>query len=204
MNLKEKWKSEYIDNVDLTKIEWVNLNNQQLLYFYDENYLDKQEWQYVGNMDTWGIPFGLRYLSFRPENKSYNYLLALAKNKINKKTIVAAMVYDPNYFIFKNQELPVTFICTIETNEYFRNKGLSQQLCDQILNFINPSQHIIVTRETEIGKACNMLNRLKESLYKNGFNKTIWQNGIWNYNNREFCETIIGKQKILKKRKDVK
>ena len=204
MNLKEKWEKEYIDNIDLTKIEWINLNNQQLLDFYEENYLDKKEWQYVGNMDTWGTPLGLRYLSFRPENKNYNYLLGMVKNNLDKKTIVAAMIYEPNYFIFKTQEIPVTFICTIETNIYFRNKGLSQQLCEQILNFINPSQHIIVTRETDMGKQCNMLNRLKESLLKNGFDKTVWENNIWNYNNIEFCEAIIGKQKILKKWKDVK
>ena len=204
MNLKEKWEKDYIDNLDLNKIEWVNLNNQQLLDFYEENYLDKKEWQYVGNMDTWGIPLGLRYLSFRPENKNYNYLLGLVNNNVDKKTIVAAMVYVPNYFIFTKQEIPVTFICTIETNLYFRNKGLSKQLCDQILNFINPSQHIIVTRETDMGKKYNMLNRLKESLLKKGFDKNIWENDIWNYNNREFCEAIMGKQKILKKQKGVK
>lgn len=204
MNLKEKWEKEYIDNIDLTKIEWINLNNQQLLDFYEENYLDKKEWQYVGNMDTWGTPLGLRYLSFRPENKNYNYLLGMVKNNLDKKTIVSAMIYEPNYFIFKNQEIPVTFICTIETSIYFRNKGLSKQLCDQILNFINPSHHIIVTRETDMGKKCNVLNKLKESLLRNGFDKTIWENNIWNYNNKDFCEAIIGKQKILKKHKGVK
>ncbi|MBR6690625.1 MAG: hypothetical protein IKL65_04780 [Bacilli bacterium] len=201
MNLKEKWEKDYIDNLDLNEIEWVNLNKQQLLDFYEENYLDKKEWQYVSNMDTWGIPLGLRYLSFRPENKNYNYLLGLVKNNVDKKTIVAAMIYVPNYFVFTNQDIPVTFICTIETNLYFRNKGLSKQLCDQILNFINPSQHIIVTRETDMGKKYNVLNILKETLFKNGFDKTIWENDIWNYNNREFCEAIIGKQKILKNKK---
>lgn len=204
MDLKEKWEKDYIKDIDLTKIEWVNLNNEQLMKFYDENYLDKQEWQYVSNKDTWGTPLGLRYLSFRHQNLNYNFLLGLVKNNVNKKTIVTAMIYETEYFIFKNQDIPVTFISTVETNLYFRNKGLFKQLCNELLNFINPSQHIIVTRETDMGSKCNVLNTLKESLFRNGFDKTIWENNIWNYNNKEFCEAIIGKQKILKKYKDVK
>lgn len=201
MDLKEKWEKDYIDNLDLTKIEWINLNNQQLMSFYEENYLDRKEWQYVSNRDFWGYPLGLKYLSFQTQNPKYNFLLGLVKNNINKKTIIAAMIYEPEYFIFKNQEIPATFICTIETNSYFRNKGVCKQLCNEILNFINPSQPIIVTKETDMGKNYNVLNLLKETLFKNGFDKTIWENDIWNYNNKEFCEAILGKQKTLKKHK---
>lgn len=205
MDLKEKWKKQYIEDLDLTKIEWVNLNNEQLMNFYNENYLDKEDWQYVSNQDSWGTPFGLRYLSFRNQNLNYSFLLGLVKNNIDKKTIVAAMIYIDKYFLFKSQEVPITFICTIETNSYFRNKGIYKQLCNQILNFINSSQHIVITSQTDMGKKCNVLNILKETIFKNGFDKTIWEDNIWNYNNPEFCETIIGKQKTLKiKYNDVK
>lgn len=196
----EKWEKEYIDNIDLSNIEWINLDNAQLINFYKENYLDERLWQYAsdGLISTEvQCPLGMKYLSYDNYNE-YNFLLGVAKNNCYKKTILCAMIYLENYYAYKAQIIPVTYIISVETNKYFRNKGLYKKLCEESINYLNPEQHIITSKESEIGKECGAFKILKDILISNGFDKTIWIDDSSNYIKPEFQETVCGKQKTLK------
>ena len=197
MVLTTKWEHDYIEGLDLTQIEWIKLNSKQLEDFYRDNYLDKEAWEWVHDESAKGCfisPIGLRYLDYSAPiddiNKKYSYLLGIVNNKANKKTIVAAMVYLDSYFIFENQETPVTYISTIETNSYFWNKGLFHQLCGAIIRFVNPEQHILITKLSDMGLKINLFEKLRENLIKKGFTKNILIDNWEHKEYRQFLKTL--------------
>ena len=54
-----KWKSEYIDDVDLDNIEYLNLTPNELNKFLNDNYLDKSIFGYVSSQEFSSKPIGL-------------------------------------------------------------------------------------------------------------------------------------------------
>lgn len=204
--MNEKWFNNYIYNIDLSKIEWIKLNKDELNNFYEENYFDKSEWCYITNEDesTFLKPLGLHYLCFDNGNKDYSFLLGIVKNNIGKKTIVAAMMYLENYCIFSDQKVPLTYISSVETNLFFRNKGIYSKMCEIIIDYINSNQHIIISKESKMGKEYNVVEKMKKSLIENGFEKTIWIDDYLIYGNSNFWDIIELKQKVLKKVKNKK
>ncbi|MBQ6283069.1 MAG: hypothetical protein IJK66_06055 [Bacilli bacterium] len=169
----EKWKHNYIDNLDLSKIEWLKLSSGELEAFYNSNYIDRDLWQYVSNKDNTAFhtPIGLRYLTFDTCDK-YNYLIGIVENNIGKNTIVAAMVYIDEYHMFVNQREPFTYISTMEVNSYFWNMGIFKELCKATLQIIK-NQHVLVTRESEMGEKCHVLANFRKILLESGFDKEI-------------------------------
>ena len=123
----KRWFSEYIDNIDLTKIEWISFNCDELKKFYEDN-----------------------------------YLLGLVLNNIGKKTIVSAMVYTNNCFVCEEQEEPLTYIYSVETNRYFFNKGIYTKLCNEVIKYINMEQHIIISDESEMGRELRVIDKLRD------------------------------------------
>lgn len=196
--MENRWFSGYIKNLDLEKIEWIKLNCDDLDSFLEQNYLDKNGWEYVyddGANNIYPILLGMTYLNFNStiNNKSYSFLLGVVNNNINKKTVVCATIYIDEYFMFEEQELPVTYISSMEVNSYFRNRGLYKKMCEVLINFINPNQHIITTKESKLGIKYNTFNILKEILMSNGFEKNIFEdnNGLIN---SELYEVVCSKK----------
>ena len=106
----KKWEFDYINDLNLSNIEWLNLDVQQLISFYIENYLDKRIWQYVSDSSVGSViqsPIGMSYLSFDNNSDECNFLLGVVKNNCDKKTIVCAMVYLDNYYVYKD------YICRV-------------------------------------------------------------------------------------------
>lgn len=203
MNIQEKWINEYINNIDITKIQWIKFNMNELINFYEENYFDKDVLKYVRSEsdDTFVTPIGLHYLNFEQNNDNYSFLLGVVDNNINKKTIVAAMIYLENYYVFREQQVPLTYISTVETNLYFRNKGIYIKLCKEVINFLNPNQHILISRESNLGSKCGVVNILKKVLMQNGFKNKILIDDLSNYMNKQFYEIFNDNEKVLKKYK---
>lgn len=200
MDLYDKWINDYIDNIDLSKIEWVKFDYQQLMDFYDDNYLDKDNWQYVHgkrNNSYMVLPLGLRYLSFNSNNCNCNFLLGLVNNNIGKKTIVAAMVYFENYYFFEQQFVPLTYISTIEVNSYFWNKGIFNKLCDQVVKFINLDQHILVSEETDMGRKCNVIQKLRNVLLNHDFEQEVFIDDYYKYKDVDFYTKVCSRKRIL-------
>lgn len=200
MDIKDKWIYDYIKDIDLSNIKWVKFNVNELDSFYQENYLDKDVWQYVytQNNSSFISPLGLHYLAFDYYRDEYNFLLGIVDNNVGKKTIVAAMVYLENYYLFENQNVPLTYISTIETNLYFWNKGIYKNLCEVVINFINPNQHVLISRESVVGEKHHVVKKLKDALVNNGFEKTIWIDDDRNYMNPEFYNMVCSKKRVLK------
>ena len=187
MKKTDKWINDYIKNIDLKKIEWIKLNCDELNYFFEQNYLDKNDWEYVCDEvanNIYPTLLGMSYLNVDNSSnvKDYNFLLGVVNNNINKKTIVCATIYLDEYFMFEEQEVPVTYISSMEVNSYFRNRGLYKKMCEVLINFINPNQHIITTKESKLGIKYNTFNILKNTLVSNGFEKSIFEdnNGLIN------------------------
>ena len=180
MGNKSKWINDYIKNINIEKIEWIKLNADELYLFLEQNYLDKNGWEYVYDKHATNLYptlLGMNYLNFdNPiNNKNYSYLLGVVDNNIGKKTVVCATMYIDEYFMFEDQKIPVTYISSMEVNSYFRNKGVYKKMCEALTNFINPNQHIVATKQSKMGAKYNVFKVLKDILILNGFENDIFE-----------------------------
>ena len=66
MELKDiyKWIREYTWGIDISNIEWLLLDNSEMLNFFHDNYLDFNTWNYATDDLLDHKPVGLHYLSF--------------------------------------------------------------------------------------------------------------------------------------------
>ena len=111
------------------------------------------------------------------------------------------------YYRYTMQTIPLTYLITIETNKYFQKQGLFNLFCQNLINYINPNQHILATKESETGSIVHVIDREKLALLDHGFTKNIWINDEhldWNldfYNTvcPEYPKKSFFKNKILKK-----
>lgn len=200
---QEKWVNEYIKDIDLKNIEWIKLNSTELEEFLKNNYFDYELWEYVHDKNAnrvFPTLLGMHYLNvYSPINgKDYSFLLGVVNNNIGKKTIVCSIVYLDEYFIFNNQKEPLTYVSTIEVNSFFRNQGLCKNSCKMFLNFVNPNQHILISRQSEMGKKCKVYETLMKTAVNNGFGKYVLEDD-YHLGNLELYEIIFAKPKILKK-----
>ena len=201
LDITEKWINDYIKNIDLENIEWVKLNSNQLYEFIQNNYLDKELWQYVidGNSNIYPRLLGMHYLNLdSPINKKeHNFLLGIVDNNIGKKTIVCAVTYLDDYFVFDNQNEPLTYVSSVEVNSFFRNQGIYKKVCEVFFEFIINNQHILISKQSEMGKKCKVHEILKDIGIKKGFDKCIWEENC-GLENLKLYEIICDNQKISK------
>ena len=202
MKNNNKWIKEYIDNINLNDIKWIKLNASKLNIFFNDNYLDKEIWQYVYDKDAnklFPTPLGMSYINFNSpiNDKTSSFLLGIVDNNIKKKTIIAATIYLDEYYLFTDQIQPLTYIITAEVNYYFRNLGIYKKMCKELYNYIKLNQHILTTRESELGKICHTYKILKESLLASGFNQKIFEDNNCQCN-QELYNLLCSKTKILK------
>lgn len=193
-----RWVNDYIKNVDLKTIKWIKVSVSEYDKFIQDNYLDKKVWQYVLNKGSYcNTLFGMSYINSDHDFNSINsYLLGIVDNNIGKKTIVAATIYNENCFLYNGQVKPVTYIISMEVNSYFRKHGIFKNMCDELINFINPCQPIVTSKESEMGFICNTFELLKSSLTKNGFSLPIVIDRRY-FVNTELYDLICSKEKRL-------
>ena len=198
----KKWENDYINNVDLEKIKFIKITKNELGEFIQNNYFDTEYMQYVHSKKENSIPslFGLTYLNFKSSEmkNDYSFILGITDNNINKKTIICAVVYLDEYYMFQNQKEPFTYISTIEVNSFFRKMGIYKKVCNMLVNFINPNQHVLTSEESLMGKECNTFEILKQSLINNGFQKLIVENN-YDFFESELYNTVFNNGKSLKK-----
>lgn len=170
-----KWCKEYVRGVDLSKIEWKSFNYDELMRFYYRNYFDDDYQSFVMERDEYNnfLPFGMKYLTINPTNTREQYILGLCENNGGTKTIVACIIYDPCYVFDADTLKPVTYIKTVETNGFFQNKGVFNEMCKKLISFINKSQDIIITPEDSMGKFIHVIKHINDSLKDNGFQQEV-------------------------------
>lgn len=198
-----KWKSEYIDDVDLDNIEYLNLTPNELNKFLNDNYLDKSIFGYVSSQEFSSKPIGLVYLDYAFLNsqsqyeKEKRFLIGIVSNNKGTKTIISVFKYYDKYFFTKEQKIPLTYILSVEVNEFFRKKGLYKKLIFESLNHINPNNPIIITIESEIGCEIGAINIIKDIYYSNGFDRDIRSIAECD---KSYIEMINGNSILTKKR----
>ena len=200
MEYNEKWINDYIKNINLENIKWLNLNALELGIFFDENYYDKEVWKYVLDKNATSLyptPLGMYYLNLNnPMNlKKHNFFLGVVNNNIGKQTIVSAITYLDNYYLFNNQE-PLTYLITTEVSSYFRNQGIYKQMCMALFDYINYNQHILITQTSQLGEKCKVYEILKQTAIIKNFKNYILEDKGRPY---ELFNIISSKNKVLKK-----
>ncbi|MCH5167110.1 MAG: hypothetical protein J1F35_04370 [Erysipelotrichales bacterium] len=178
MEKNNKWIHDYIEDVNLENIEWLVIPGIQLYNFLMNNYYNVYsdiDWDLAADETLdYNVVFGMQYLSFDAIDREYNYLLGVANNNIGKKTIIADIMFADEYYLFEDQKTPMTFLTFTEVNKYFWRKGIYKKMCEELVNHINPNQHILITDESEMGSVCETRKILEEILLKNGFKKKVF------------------------------
>ena len=181
--LIKKWIYEYIENLDINNIEWLNLNYKELYKFLLENYYDEEAEEFANiNYDRFFDynPIGLRYIDvgvvrYRStlENINNNFLLGVTKNNKGTKAILSDVEYNNNYMLFNNQINKITHIIAAETNSFYRNKGLYKLLMNKLTDYIDLSKNILCTNESSMGREYHTFETFCKILKDKGFNKDI-------------------------------
>ena len=182
-NIIKKWMYEYIENLDINNIEWLNLNYKELYEFLLENYYDNEVQEFANiNYDRFFDynPIGLRYIDvgivrYRSdlENINNNFLLGVTKNNKGTKTILSDVEYNNNYMLYNNQINKITHIIAAETNSFYRNKGLYKLLMNKLTDYIDLSKNILCTNESSMGIEYHTFETFCNILKDKGFNKDI-------------------------------
>lgn len=133
MEIFDKFYHDHIEDVNIDNIEFKTFTYEELQLFLITNYYDHDLCSGVFWIDDGYIhPFGLHYLEFDIPYKDNQYVLGIVDNNIGGKTIAFCMEYDNNYRVPLEEEIKVGYIIFIETNYYFRNKGVLRRAFDYI------------------------------------------------------------------------
>ena len=195
-----RWMEEYIDDIDLNNIQWINLDYESFGKFLYDNYYDLIDKAYVTDKilnSNYITPIGMNYLYYTDTPNEYKYLLGIVKNKKNKYTIVSAVIYLDYVYFFKDQINPMTFLCSIEVNYFFRRKGIMKKTCNVLGNFIPNDQDIVISKESEMGRKSNSFSTTYNSLIKNNFDVNILREE--EFNKKNYKKLTKEKTKVLKK-----
>ncbi len=175
----DKWKKEYIDNLDLNNIKYLNLTPEELNNFFSNNYFDEYANCFVSSKGFSTKPMGFNYLDynylyFKNTNENEKrFLIGIVTNNKGKKTIVSFFKYYRNYFFDEEQKIPLTYILSIEVNEFLRRKGLFKKLIQESLKYINQNNPVITTIESDMGYEIGVIDIIRNIYYSNGFSNDI-------------------------------
>lgn len=188
--MQNRWLEEYIQNVDISQIEWLILDSKELKKFFVDNYYDKKCNSYVKefNVTPIQIPIGMFYLSFNYINNDFKYLLGVVPNNVGKKTIVGCLMYLEECYLFAHQRKPVTYALSVEVNAHFRNKGILGRMVKEFLSCINGEQHLVVSKQSDIGKLYNVFNVIEVKAKECSFQKNILYDDL---DSKEKLEKIV-------------
>ena len=71
-------------------------------------------------------------------------------------------------------------------------------MSDNFYNYVNPNQHILTTKESELGKQCRALKTFKEIFKNKGFNNLILEDQGY-LTQRILYDNQYKQNKVLKK-----
>ena len=171
----DKWYSNYIDGIDINKIKYVCISDEELKSFYKENGYVARKGSFIKSDDgtyEWIAPRGMHYLQFN-KMMGMKYIIGIVNNNINRDTIISALAYVDDYKLFTEQDKFITYFSTVETNVYFRGMGLFKELILNSYDFINHNQHILISGESIMGKKCNFYRSINDIYREKGFKMDI-------------------------------
>lgn len=165
--IKENWIKDYIPELDFNKIKWVILDGDNFYNFLIENYYDGE---YIVLPDLEAdevIPLGLVYTTFRKYDEGSKYLISYQENNKGLKTILSCLKYYENYKVLDLDDY-ITFANYIETNFFYKGKGLFKLTIKKFLEMAYINNYVITTPESPEGSICHTVGHLKELLLSKG------------------------------------
>ena len=171
----KKWLNDYIVPLDKEKIIWLNLDSNDFTNFLEENYKDDDKNIVWYNSQLYNV-LGMKYLSFGNIIPGYNYLIGVIPNNIDKFTIIAYACYSKNRFFEVGQKKAVNWLQTIETNAFYKKKGLFKMINELLYNYIDQSKDFITTDEFDDGILCHTIKRIKDALVNQGYQGEFYIN----------------------------
>lgn len=160
-----KWYQDYLKDVNLDDIEYKSFNYQELLKFLKENYYDEEFNKYVyWEPDGFMSPFGMYYLEFSTSSYDFSYFLGLVNNYKGTKTIAFCMVYDDNFGPRDETENRYGYISTVETNYFFRDKGVLNKSLVQLKDVFKNNDILVLSPESLQGSRVGMFEKIKTHL----------------------------------------
>lgn len=163
MNRREfnKYYRDYVAGVDIDSIEFKNFTYKELLDFLKINYYDNEFNKFVcWEPDGFMTPFGMYFLDFAPYSEDLSYLLGLVNNSKGGKTIAFCMIYDKNYGPMDEDDKRVGYIDKVETNYFFRNKGVLKKSLNYIREIFKDNDVLVLSPESLDGSAISISKRI--------------------------------------------
>ena len=163
MNRKEfyKYYKDYIANVNINNIEFRSFTYDELLVFLKENYYDEEfDKQVCWEPNGITCPFGMYYLDFITCSDESSYMLGLVDNSKGTKTIVFCMIYDKEFGPRNEKDTNVGYISFIETNYFFRRKGVLKVAFKYIKEIFKNSDVLVVSPESLKGSEISIFKRI--------------------------------------------
>ena len=157
----EKYYSNYIVDINLDNIKFKTFTYNELMAFLLLNYYDINNNCVVGwEIDGFIHPLGMKYLEFSIPCKDNSYILGLVDNEAGKKTIAFCMEYNDNYETYLEDEEKTVYITFIETNYYFKRKGVLKKAFEYIKKEFIKYSSVILTSMSDEGKEINLFDRI--------------------------------------------
>lgn len=159
--------SKYIPSLDYNEINWSIFDSLEYMNFLEKNYSIGSLW--LGQKDLESdsiIPLGLAYSTFDFKLDDAKYLVSYIKNDMGKYTILTCLCYYENYKLIKNQVGMITFASYVETNSFYRNKGLFNLTLKEFVKRSRINPYVITTNESYMGSIYHTVGHLKDVLKK--------------------------------------
>lgn len=159
--------SKYIPPLDYNKITWSVFTSSEYMNFLEKNYSIGSLW--LGQEDFESdsiIPLGLSYSTFDLKLDDAMYLVSYIKNDMEKYTILTCLCYYENYILTKNQINMITFASYVETNSFYRNRGLFNLTLEEFVKRSKINPYVITTNESYMGSIYQTVRHLKDILKK--------------------------------------
>ena len=157
----DKYYREYIDGVNLDCIEFRTLSYNELqdffrTYYYDGELDQPVFWVHDGLIN----PIGMHYLDFSIPYQDNKYILGIVDNNKGGKTIVFCMEYDSSYEIPLEEDKLVSYIIFVETNYYFREKGVLKRALEYIRHEFMDYSVLVMTSMSADGSKVKLFDRI--------------------------------------------
>lgn len=165
----KKYIKDYIVPLDINKIRYQVLTNEELTKFYKENYYINYKFVEWNNNGFYN-PLGMYFLSLNLPRDMKVFMLTLP-NKINKETIIGSIIYSDNFKTSLEEQ--IFLIDTIEINYFYRNKGLLDIMYNEFIKSNNINKDIILTCLSQMGYTCHVDKHLSKMLKKNNIDKNV-------------------------------
>lgn len=155
-----KYYNDYIASVDSDNVEFKLFTYDEMQEFLMKNYVDYDS----GRLVCWendGVicPYGMQYLEFSIPCRDFSYVVGLVNNSKGGKTIAFCIEYNNNYQCLLDEDKKVVYILFVETNYYFRKRGIFSKALSYIKKVFSDCDLLVISTESDMGLEVGVFDR---------------------------------------------